>query len=150
MNSRQYLAEKIAAENPNSQGYDPETGYPTGYNGVAQEVLTNALLAAYGGRKVEKMNVKNTFPKFPLPNWRINYNGLTKIKGVNKVFQSFSINHAYTSTYTVGGFTTNALYKEDGSGYSMVQNTLGNFIPKLEFSQVSIQESTSSRDVSPT
>lgn len=143
MNSRQYLAEKIAAENPNSQGYDPETGYPTGYNGVAQEVLTNALLAAYGGRKVEKMNVKNTFPKFPLPNWRINYNGLTKIKGVNKVFQSFSINHAYTSTYTVGGFTTNALYREDGSGYSMVQNTLGNFIPKLEFSQVSIQESFS-------
>jgi cell surface protein SprA len=140
MESRHYLAEKIAANNPNSQGIDPETGYPDGYNGIAQEVLTNALLSAYGGRKVEKMNVKNTFPKFPLPNWRINYNGLTKIKKVNKVFQSFSINHAYTSNYTVGGFTTNSLYREDADGNSMVKNTLGNFIPKYEFTQVSISE----------
>ena len=86
------------------------------------------------------MNVKNEFPKFPLPNWRINYNGLTKIKGVNKVFQSFSINHAYTSTYSVGGYTTNPLYRNDADGHSLVKNNLGNFIPKHEFSQVSISE----------
>ena len=140
MNARQYLAEQVAANNPNSQGIDPETGYPDGYDGVAQEVLTNAFLSAYGGRKPEKMNVKNIFPKFPLPNWRLNYNGLTKVKGMNKVFQSFSITHAYTSTYTVGGFTTNSLYREDANGNSLVKNTLGNFIPKYEFSQVSISE----------
>ena len=139
LESRHYLAEQLATNNPNSQGIDPETGYPVGYSGIAQEVLTNALLSAYGGRKVEKMNVKNTFPKFPLPNWRINYNGLTKIKGVNKVFQSFSINHSYTSTYTVGGYTTNPLYTETNGGPSTL-NTLGNFIPKYEFSQVSISE----------
>ena len=140
LNVRHYLAEQIAANNPNSQGIDPETGYPDGYDGIAQEVLTNAFLSAYGGRKVEKMNVKNIFPKFPLPNWRLNYNGLTKVKGMNKVFQSFSITHAYTSTYTVGGFTTNSLYREDANGNSLVKNTLGNFIPKYEFSQVSISE----------
>ena len=140
MEARHYLAEQIAANNPNSQGINPETGYPDGYDGIAQDVLTKALLSAYGGRKVEKINVKNEFPVFPLPNWRINYNGLTKIKGVNKVFQSFSINHAYTSTFTVGGYTTNPLYREDANGNSLVKNTLGNFIPKHEFSQVSISE----------
>ena len=140
LEARHYLAEQVASNNPNSQGIDPETGYPDGYNGIAQEVLTNAFLSAYGGRKVEKMNVKNVFPKFPLPNWRLSYNGLTKIKGVNKVFQSFSINHAYTSTYSVGGFTTNSLYREDANGNSLVKNTLGNFIPKYEFSQISMSE----------
>ncbi len=140
MAARPYLAEQIAANNPNSQGTNPETGYPDGYDGIAQEVLTKALLSAYGGRKVEKINVKNEFPVFPLPNWRINYNGLTKIKGVNKVFQSFSINHSYTSSYTVGGYTTNSLYREDANGNSLVKNTLGNFIPKHEYAQVSISE----------
>jgi cell surface protein SprA len=59
---------------------------------------------------------------------------------MNKVFQSFSINHAYTSTYSVGGYTTNSLYREDANGNSTVKNTLGNFIPKHEFSQISLSE----------
>ncbi len=140
INAREILAKRIAENNPNSQGIDPETGYPDGYNNLSQEVLTNAFLAAYGGRNVNKINVKNAFPKFPLPNWRINYTGLTKIKGVNKVFQSFTINHAYTSTYSVGGFTTNANYRADAQGNSCVKNSLGNYIPTYEYSQVSFTE----------
>lgn len=136
---RQGLAQRIAEDNPNSTGID-ESGYPVGYNELSQEVLTNAFLVAYGGRNAEKIDVSKTFPTIPLPNWRLNYNGLSKIKGVDKVFQSISITHSYTSTYSVGSYTSNVKYGHDEGGHANVMNSLGNFIPAREFSQISLSE----------
>ncbi|MFM8742845.1 MAG: cell surface protein SprA, partial [Cytophagales bacterium] len=55
------------------------------------------------------------FPRIPLPNWRVDYNGLTKISGLKDVFQSVTINHAYTSNYSVVNYTNSLRYSE-GSG----------------------------------
>ena len=140
---RNELAHRVAKNNT-SAGYtgeiDPETEFPSGYGEVQQEVLVAAFLAAYGGKDPGKVDVSSPFPKIPLPNWRINYTGFTKIKGVNKVFQSLSLLHAYTSTYGVGNYGTNALYTSDAKGNSTARDVLNNFIPRYEISQVRITE----------
>jgi len=134
------LANRISALNPNSGGVIDTTGYPVGYNGLSQEVLTAAFLSTYGGKNSAKMDVSSPFPKIPLPNWRLNYTGFSKIKGVSKYFQSLSLVHSYTCTYNVGNYSTNLLYKEDANGNSKDRDLLGNFIPKREIGQITISE----------
>jgi cell surface protein SprA len=94
---RKTIADRINAQR-DQNGIDPETGYPIGYSGTQQEVLTNAFLATYGGKNIDKLDYGSSFLKIPLPNWRLNYTGLTKINAVKKVFQSISILHNYQST----------------------------------------------------
>ena len=104
--ARYELATRLSALNPNSGGViNDTTGYPIGYGKLSQEVLTSAFLCAYAGKSTGKVDVSSPFPKFPMPNWRLNYTGFTKIKAVQKVFQSLSITHAYTCTYNVGNYT---------------------------------------------
>jgi cell surface protein SprA len=138
--SRAKLAARLAKENSNSTGQtDPTTGYPDGYGGVQQDVLVAAFLATYGHQDVDKINVSTPFLKIPLPNWRFSYNGLTKLKGVNKFFQSLTLNHSYNCTYTVGNYTSDLNYNEK-NGKPSARNNLGNFIPTYVIGQVSINE----------
>lgn len=136
---RRQMAEQLATQNPNSEGVDAN-GYPIGYNGVSQEVLTAAFLASYVGKDPNKLNPSKTFPAVPLPNWRLNYNGFSKLKGVNKFFQNLTLNHTYTCQYAVGNFASNLLFTQDASGNPTALNTLGNFIHAREYSQVSLNE----------
>lgn len=136
-NSRAAIARRFAENNPNYNGeVDPETGYPVGYSAVSQDVLMGAFMASYMGKDAENMDISTPFLKIPLPNWRLNYNGFTKIKGVNKVFQSLSLVHNYTCTYQIGNYSTNIAYLEDGSA----MNALGDYIPSREISQIAISE----------
>ena len=138
---RNQMAKRISAQNPNSNGViDPDTGFPIGYNGVNKEVLTSAFLATYGGQNSDKIDVSTPFPKIPLPNWRLNYNGLSKIKALSKIFQNVTLTHSYVCTYAVGNFTTNVNYKEDKNGNPTERDALGNFIAERDFKQVSINE----------
>ncbi len=141
MSVRQELSGRLAAENPNSAGLVDSTGYFDGYGSLSQEVLTSAFLTAYGGKKSSKVDVSTPFPKVPLPNWRLNYTGFSKIKGVNKYFQSLSLTHAYNCTYNVGSYTSNLYYSEDANGCPNARDQLSNFIPKREIGQVTISES---------
>lgn len=136
---RYELATRIAELNPNSEGID-STGFPSGYGRLSQDVLTSAFLVAYAGKNVDKLDVSSPFPKLPLPNWRLNYTGFTKIKGVQKYFQSLSLTHAYMCTYNVGSYTTNLYYSEDANGCPNAHDQLGNFIPSREIGQVTISE----------
>ncbi len=54
------------------------------------------------------------FPKTPLPNWRVDYTGLTKIDFFKNIFQTITISHAYQSSYGVANFS-NALEFNDPS-----------------------------------
>jgi cell surface protein SprA len=138
--ARARIATRLAKENSNSTGQtDPTTGYPDGYGGVQQDVLTAAFLATYGHRDINKINVSTPFLKIPLPNWRLSYNGFTKLKRVNKYFQSLTLNHAYTCNYTVGNYTSDLNYGEK-NGKPSERNNMGNFIPTYVIGQVSINE----------
>ncbi len=139
--ARYELANRLSALNPHSGGViNDTTGYPVGYGRLSQDVLTAAFLTAYAGKKVDKVDVTSPFPKFPLPNWRLNYTGFTKIKGVQKVFQSLSITHAYTCTYNIGNYTSNLLYHEDANGYADQFDQMNNFIASRQIGQITISE----------
>ena len=133
---RLQLAERLAKSDPRYNGQVLESGFPDGYNDVSQEVLMTSFFAAYMGKNPETMDVSTPFLKIPLPNWRLNYNGFSKIKGVDKVFQSLSLIHNYTCTYQVGSYATNISYVEAGDA----RNALGNFIPQYELNQIALSE----------
>ncbi len=135
---RLQIAQRYAADNPNSVGIVDSTGFPVGYSPTDQEVLTSAFQAAYGSKDPATMSL-TAFPTIPLPNWRLTYDGFSKMKSMKKLFRSFTITHAYLSTYSVGNFNSNIRYDED-KGKPSVINEAGNFIPKSELSVISITE----------
>jgi cell surface protein SprA len=92
-------------------------------------------LAAYTGVNQSKVSL-SPFPKLPLPNWNINYNGLTKIKAIGKLFSNITIQHRYQGTYTVGGFTSNLQYDPDTTPV-----TGKDLISKYNITNITIRES---------
>ena len=138
---RLLLSSRLSEQNPNSGGrIDDTTGYYVGYGRLSQDVLTAAFLSTYAGKNPNKVIVGSPFPKVPLPNWRLNYTGFTKIKGVSKYFQSLSLIHAYTCTYSVGNYASNLYYTEDANHYPNSFDPLGNFRTKYEIAQITISE----------
>jgi cell surface protein SprA len=142
---RPQIAAYIAEQNPDWDGtFEPDeldnnTLYPAGYNSTHQDVLTTAFLAAYTGRDMKNFN--NIFQQIPLPNWRINYNGLSKVKFFEEYFTSVTLMHSYRSTYSVGSFNSNVNFKDpDGDGFSWVRDQTGNYISQYEIGIVSINE----------
>jgi cell surface protein SprA len=75
------------------------------YNKNSQDVLIPSFFAAYSG--VSANDVKfSPFYNLPLPNWKVDYNGLNLFPGITKKFSSFTITHMYSSTYSVGNFVS--------------------------------------------
>ncbi len=130
------VANRLAAENPNYTGDVDENGFPEGYSEVSQDVLMCAFFATYMGKDASSMDISSPFLKIPLPNWRLTYNGFSKIKGIDKIFQSLSLTHNYTCSYQIGSYSTNVSYVEDHSAL----NTLGDYVPTVELNQIAISE----------
>lgn len=82
-------------------------GYIIGYDAAQQDVMIPAFLAAYTGKDANTIDL-NPLRAIPIPNWRVNYTGLTKLDFFQKYFRTFSINHGYRSTYTVNNFQKTA------------------------------------------
>ena len=124
-----------------------------GYTKYAQDVLIPAFLAAYTGKDpntvalVKQENSKISSNPFsgikPLPNWRISYNGLTRIPGMEKIFSNFTITHAYNSTLSMNSFNSALLYQDPlrQSYPGFIDTLTGNFIPYFLVPNISIQES---------
>ncbi len=133
-------------------GYDPFgnvdslTGFPDGYSRTSQDVLIPAFLAAYTKSNPDNNLSKNpNMPAIPKPNWRINYDGLSKVKFVKKYLKTLTLSHAYASSYNVSSYITNLNYKEDeyGDGLNWVRESLSensDFISKEEIARVAISE----------
>lgn len=140
-------AERSQADNSYDPGFDPVTGeqvtgpYASGYGLTSSEVLVPAFLAAYTKRDADKISL-SPFPSAlrMMPNWRINFEGLTKFEAVRKIFNSVSLSHQYRSTYTVGSFNTSLYYDPDASGISRIRDLKSNFIPLYEINTVTINE----------
>ena len=117
------------------------------YKENSQDVLIPAFIAAYSGQDASDANL-TPFPKIPIPNWRMDYTGLSKIPAIAKVFSSFTLSHGYRSLYSVNNYTNSLQYSE---GIELNNNVLdypqateldddGNFIPVYIINQVSIVE----------
>jgi hypothetical protein len=116
-------------------------GFYSGWGPTSQNVVIPAFLAAYTGRDVNDVAL-SPFQSKMMPNWRVTYNGLTKIEGIKKFFKNFSLNHSYRSTMTTS-YVTNLNYEENGQGNPTAFDQSANFpnyIPERVISTVTISE----------
>ncbi|MFA6806845.1 MAG: cell surface protein SprA [Bacteroidales bacterium] len=149
---RDIIAARLAQGNPNSTGnmiLDTNNGkyYPDGYGATSQQVLIPAFLAAYTGTDPNNRSI-NPFSKIPLPNWTIDYNGLSKLEIFKKWVNSITISNAYTSNYNVGSFTSDIRVPANDSRYDYgtewMRNDLNNnYLPKDVIDNITISESLS-------
>ncbi len=136
MANRAAVSQRLGAQNLNSAGANG--AYADGYNENAQDVVVAAFLAAYTGKDPSSVRLKG-FPKIPLPNWRINYGGLSRLSFMQETFKSIDIRHAYRSTYAVNSFNSLQQYQERNGAVSS-RDLNGNFLPEFQYSQVTITE----------
>ncbi len=90
----------------------------------SQDVLVPAFLAAYSGKDPNKVKL-SPFPQMPLPNWRVDYAGLSKIPALRTRFSAITLSHSYVSRYTVNNFVSNSRYL--GSGLLTLDNNLEDY-----------------------
>ena len=122
--------------------FNPENGTVNKYSA---DVMIPAFLNAYTGS-----SSLDIFPSLlrMLPNWTINYRGLSNLPWVRDHFKSVTVNHAYKSIYSVGSYHSYSSWIEcmGSGGLGFVQNTTtGGYSPSslLDVSTVSINESFS-------
>jgi len=105
---RLVMARRVAQAN--GVPFDANTSaYPEGFGSNSQEVLIPAFLAAYSGTDANSQTLSK-FPKIPMPNWNMKYDGLTNIPWVAERFTKVSISHGYSCTYSVNSFQSNLLF----------------------------------------
>jgi cell surface protein SprA len=113
----------------------------------SQDVLIPSFLAAYQDK--DPLTIPLTsFPKWPMPNWRLDYTGLGKIAGLRDVFSSVNITHAYSSTYSINNYANSLLYDSfinldntiEDTPPGFLQNENGDLIPVYVVSQAIISE----------
>lgn len=118
----------------------------------SQDVMIPAFLAAYKGQDASTINT-SSFPKIPLPNWRIDFTGLTKLPAFKRRFESITVSHGYTSVYSVGNYTSSLEYDANyvKPGRDFLSNTpsgdqvnsSGDVIPVYIINEVNIREAFS-------
>lgn len=126
------VANRVAAQNRNSQGRD-SLGFPLGYSRQSQEVLIPAFIAAYSGKRAGDVSL-NPLSQFPLPNWRITYDGLSRVKVLQRYVNTIAIGHGYRSNYSVNSYSSNINYSDSARG----QTT--DFLSRYDYGTVTISE----------
>ena len=116
------------------------------YNENSQDVLIPSFFAAYTGKDPNTVRI-SPFLGFPMPNWRVDYNGLSQLPAFKKLFSSFTLTHNYTSTYSIGNFTSaldyDALFVNLAvTGYPLSSriNELGQYVPVFVMSTITMSE----------
>ncbi|RYZ96956.1 MAG: cell surface protein SprA, partial [Sphingobacteriaceae bacterium] len=149
--NRMVLSRRLGEKNPYSTGQGAD-GYYYGYNRYAVDVLIPSFIAAYTGQSPEKValikqnnsNIRsNPFKAIlPKPNWKLDYNGLSRVKGLDKIFTNFTLSHGYTGNLSMNGFTSALLYEDVSRfGYPSFFDTVSkNFIPYFLVPNVTISE----------
>lgn len=117
--------------------YDARNG---AINRNSADVLIPAFFAAYSGHDAARQTL-DLFPGFlsMLPNWKITYDGLGKLKSMQKVFRSFTITHSYQCTYNVGSYTSFSNYASVGPAMGFTRDvTTGNPVPSSQYNITSV------------
>lgn len=116
---RLIVSERLNADLANPGNLHPDTalanqGYYEGFGPNQQQVQLASFLAAYTDKDPRNVRL-DVFKTRPKVNWRLTYNGLARVKGMDKIFSSFSLTHSYKSTLTINSFNTNLLFDGPGS-----------------------------------
>jgi cell surface protein SprA len=147
---RQTISHRLSAKRLEDNGYNYEgtiqktiePGYTDGYGSTSPEVIIPAFMSAYTGIDPQRITL-DPFPGYLsiLPNWRLTFDGLSRIEWVQRYLKTITIMHSYRSIYNINSFTTNFLFEEDETdGLGYVRDYQENFIPALQLNTVSIRE----------
>ncbi len=150
--NRVIISQKLGKENPYSTQTQNPDGYYQGYGRYAQDVIIPSFIAAYTNKDPLSIAlVKNSNPSLSSnpfsglkakPNWNLTYSGLSRLKGMEKVFTDITIRHGYRSTLSMNSYNS-ALYFQDPFHYSypsFVDPLTGNFVPFFFVPNITITE----------
>ena len=138
---RPEVSNLLAGQNPNADTvYTSENGYGPGYGSAQQDVIIGAFLCAYKGVDPTLENINPFSQKIPLPNWRITFDGIAKIKALKKWIKTLSFTHAYRSNFTLSNYTTNLNGEFDNEGFAVARDMAGNYISQKQILTMSILE----------
>ncbi len=141
VNNRQVVQGRLQAQQVNGGEFDINS----------QSVLIPAFIAAYSGQSANSVSLKSV-PTIPIPNWRVDYAGLSRLKPFKKYFSSFSIKHSYSSTYSLSQYTSSLTYNRDNLfGFdsdsdvddqfnTLILNDSGQYVPVFVLNRSIIQE----------
>ncbi|VBB45701.1 conserved exported hypothetical protein [uncultured Paludibacter sp.] len=153
MKDRHYPTTGFFAQGESGHSYAGTTYDETNgaFNENSPEVLIPAFLSAYTGRDPLTVTT-NPFLSLlqMLPNWNINYNGLSNLEFFRDKFRSVSLTHAYTNRYTIGNYTSFStwvpLNDDSNSQFGFIRDVQSDMpIPAMAYdiSSVSMSESFS-------
>jgi len=134
--NREIIRDRLNALNPIGE-----------YNLNSQDVLIPAFLAAYTDKDPNKIAL-TSFPKWPLPNWRVDFAGLGKIPALQEIFSSINLTHSYSATYSVNNYTNSLFYEDfidlnypiENTRPAVRENENGDLVPVFVISQILISE----------
>ena len=113
--NRTIISERLAGQGAGIHQDPEQTAYKEGYGRYQTDVLLPAFIAAYTARDAnEFMDSRDAdiFKTLPRPNWRLTYNGLSKIPAFKEIFKSVSLTHSYKSSLTMNQFLSDQEYYE--------------------------------------
>ena len=158
LSNRETVSHRLGGSNPYTNNTpDPnDPNYTKGYTQYSQDVLIPSFIAAYSGDNPGEVALidyssqnnirKNPFKYYtPMPNWRIQYNGLSRLPVFAPIFNTFVLNHAYTGTMSMNSFVTSLYYQDVYNlGYpSFIDSNSGNYIPFFQVPNITITEAFS-------
>jgi len=117
---------------------DDGPGFSENYGRTQLDVLIPAFVAAYSGQDAATIGL-DVFKYKPRPNWRLTYNGLTKIPFFKKVFTNFSLTHGYRSNMQLSSYNTELEYL-DSNGKRDSNPTTNSYYSRFEIPNVVISE----------
>ncbi len=142
------VSNRLARETGLTEPGSAPGGYADGFRESSQQVIIPAFVAAYTGTDPNKVGL--TIEDYTIldaiknPSWTINYDGLSKIPAIAKIFRNVTLGHAYRSTYSVNNFTTNLSAGSDVTGTPVRDNSdERNFIAETQINAVTISEQLS-------
>jgi cell surface protein SprA len=152
--NRTVMSKRLGASNPYTNGLpDPnDPNYTKGYTQFSQDVLVPSFIAAYSGHNAYNQPLidythstirDNPFRFFtPMPNWKLTYDGLAKMAPFNEFMSTFRINHGFTGTLSMNGFSSSLLFNDlYGLGFpSFIDPVSTNYVPFFQVPNVTISQ----------
>jgi cell surface protein SprA len=152
--NRQIISRRLGVSNPYTNGLpDPlDSTYQKGYTQFSQDVLIPSFIAAYSGKDPHSAALidyshstirSNPFRYFnPLPNWKVTYDGLGKLPQLSPYISTLRLNHGYTATMSMNGFSSSLLFNDlYGLGFpSFIDPVSQNYIPFFQVPNVTISQ----------
>ncbi len=136
-NGLAYPTTGFLSDNPVLGTYDSST---QGFSENSTDVLIPSFLSAYTGSSINNQ----TFKLIPsiiklLPNWRISYDGLSRIPFIKDRFKSVNLVHSYICKYNIGSFASYANWVEAEDGFGFTKDVTTDLpVPSSQFDVASV------------